>query len=166
MELTHDFRKPYHGFWNTGGLCRIRVYEEQGQKPVVICSQLPNNDNTSVTNVVEYLAAEIVEEFLPDLPDSAVPFLWVQHYPPESLPDYVSERFSLVTFSSYQAVTKRTGRPNLPERLTLGEPTWEEISHRKVNELIGRDRTHLLALASGVLAGFGLAGLAVAYWKR
>lgn len=165
MQLTHDFNKPYHGFWNTGGLCRIRIYEEQGRKPVVICSQLPNNDNTSATNTVEYLAAEIVEEFLPDLPDSDVPFFWVQHYPPESLPGSVPEQFSLVTFSSYQPFKKRTGRPNLTERLALGEPAWEKVSRCKVDTLIGKDETYPLVLASGVLVGIGLAGLAFAFWK-
>ena len=29
---------------------------------MVICSQLKDNENTSVTNMAEYLAAEIIEE--------------------------------------------------------------------------------------------------------
>ena len=33
-----------------------------GTSPVVICSQLQDNDNTSVTNMAEYLAAEVIEE--------------------------------------------------------------------------------------------------------
>ncbi len=42
----------------------------------MICSQLPDNDNTSVTNMAEYLAAQAIEEhFLP------MPFTWIEHYP-------------------------------------------------------------------------------------
>jgi hypothetical protein len=56
----------YRGVWTTdGGTCRIRIFEEEGQTPVVICSELPANDNTSVTNMAEYLAAEILARFLP-----------------------------------------------------------------------------------------------------
>jgi hypothetical protein len=29
----------------------------------VMCSQLPDNDNTSVTNMAEYLAAEVIEGY-------------------------------------------------------------------------------------------------------
>jgi hypothetical protein len=43
----------------------IRIYQEDGQVPVVICSQLPDNDNTSVTNMDEYLPAEELEEGRP-----------------------------------------------------------------------------------------------------
>jgi hypothetical protein len=42
----------------------------------VICSQLPDNENTSVTNMAEYLAAEVIEKR--DLPS---PLVWVEHYP-------------------------------------------------------------------------------------
>jgi hypothetical protein len=42
----------------------------------VICSQLPDNPNTSVTNMAEYLAAEIIGEL--SLP---TPLTWIEHYP-------------------------------------------------------------------------------------
>jgi hypothetical protein len=41
-----------------------------------MCSQLPDNDNTSLTNIAEYLAAEVIEGFR--LP---TPLVWVEHYP-------------------------------------------------------------------------------------
>jgi hypothetical protein len=43
---------------------------------VVICSQLPNNDNTSVTNMAECLAAEIIWEHC-----LSTPMVWEEHYP-------------------------------------------------------------------------------------
>jgi hypothetical protein len=42
----------------------------------VICSQLPGNDNTSVTNMVEYLTAEVIKEH-----GLATPLIWIEHYP-------------------------------------------------------------------------------------
>ena len=60
MKKTHDYVHHYSGYRSDGGRCRIRIYREDGQAPVVICSQLPDNDNTSVTNMAEYLAAEAV----------------------------------------------------------------------------------------------------------
>jgi hypothetical protein len=62
VKKTHDYIHNYRGYWSDGGRCRIRIYREDGEPPVVICSQLPDNDNTSVTNMAEYLAAEIVKE--------------------------------------------------------------------------------------------------------
>jgi hypothetical protein len=62
VKKTHDHIHYYRGYWSNGDKCRIRIYWEDGRAPVVICSQLPNNDNTSVTNMVEYLAAEVVEQ--------------------------------------------------------------------------------------------------------
>jgi hypothetical protein len=62
VKKTHDYIHRYRGYWSDGGRCRIRIYHEDGCPPVVICSQLPDNPNTSVTNMAEYLAAEIIEE--------------------------------------------------------------------------------------------------------
>jgi hypothetical protein len=68
LRKTHDYIHHYRGYWSDGGKCRIRIYQGNGQAPVVICSQLPDNDNTSVTNMAEYLAAEIMESH-PDIFD-------------------------------------------------------------------------------------------------
>ena len=48
-------------------VCPVRIYEESRRVPVVICSQLSYNQNTSIANGGEYLAAEVVREHLPDL---------------------------------------------------------------------------------------------------
>jgi hypothetical protein len=51
MKKTHDFIHRYRGYWSEGGKCRIRIYQGDGRAPVVICSELPDNHNTSVTNI-------------------------------------------------------------------------------------------------------------------
>ena len=92
MKKTHDYIHHYRGYWSDGGKCRIRIYREEGQSPVVICSQLPDNDNTSVTNMAEYLAGEVIEE--QSLP---TPLTWIEHYPEHE--GEIGE-YSLVRFSS------------------------------------------------------------------
>ena len=56
VRNTHDYPHRHRGYWSDGGRCRIRIYRGDGQPPVVVCSQPPDNGNTSVTNVAEYLA--------------------------------------------------------------------------------------------------------------
>jgi hypothetical protein len=53
VKKTHNYIHYYRGYWSNRGKCRIRIYQEEGRAPVVICSQLPDNDNTSVTNMAE-----------------------------------------------------------------------------------------------------------------
>jgi hypothetical protein len=72
---THDYVHYYRGYWSEGGRCQIRIYQTDSDVPVVICSQLPENKNTSVTNMAEYLAAEMIEEHR--LP---TPLTWIEHY--------------------------------------------------------------------------------------
>ena len=76
MKKTHDCIYYYRGYWSDGGKCRIRIYQEDRHTPVIICSQLPDNYNTSVTNMAEYLAAEMLREH-----SLATPLIWVEHYP-------------------------------------------------------------------------------------
>ena len=77
MKKTHDYIHHYRGYWSEGGKCRIRIYREDSQAPpMVICSQLLDNDNTSVTNMAEYLVAEVIEDH--SLP---TPLTWIEHYP-------------------------------------------------------------------------------------
>jgi len=76
VKKTHDYVHRYRGYWTDGGRCRIRIYQEEGRSPVVICSQLQDNENTSVTNMAEYLAAEVMKKH--GLP---MPLTWIEHYP-------------------------------------------------------------------------------------
>ena len=62
MRKTHDYIHYYRGYWSGGGKCRIRIYQEEGEASVIICSQLPDNHNTSVTNMAECQAAEVIEQ--------------------------------------------------------------------------------------------------------
>jgi predicted acyl esterase len=58
MHLVSDYIHPTP----RGGRCRIRIYrpEEEGDAPVVICSELPTNEGSSVTYSARQIAAEVI----------------------------------------------------------------------------------------------------------
>ena len=129
MKKTHDYIHRYRGYWSDGGRCRIRIYHEDGRAPVVICTQLPDNDNTSVTNMAEYLAAEVIEEH--KLP---TPLTWIEHYP-----EHAREigEYSLTTFSDWELEEVCLGGI---WRLRIGVPSWSHLRLKEVEFLV-RDRT-------------------------
>ena len=116
MKKTHDYVHRYRGYWSDGGRCRIRIYQEDHHYPMVICSQLPDNPNTSVTNMAEYLAAEIIEEH--SLP---TPLTWIEHYP-----EHKGEigAYSLVRFSSWELTEMCLGGV---WRCRIGSPRWSPL---------------------------------------
>jgi hypothetical protein len=114
------------------GLCRVRVYLAEGEcdAPVVICSELPNNEGSSVTYSAHQIAAEVIRYH-----KLGVLHVWIEHYPKEAT-DGTSETFELVVFSSYE-VKERA--PYLGEtRLTIGEPTWKTLDRESVEALVGQ----------------------------
>jgi hypothetical protein len=127
MKKTHDYTHHYRGYWSEGGKCRIRIYREDGQSPVVICSQPLDNDNTSVTNVAEYLVAEVMEEH--KLP---TPLVWIEHYPEHE--GGVGE-YSLVRFSSWAVREVVLGGT---WRIRLGTPSWYHLTRDVVDGLVER----------------------------
>ena len=58
MHLASDYTHPTP----RGGSCRIRIYlpEDERDAPVVICSELPHNEGSSVTYSAEQIAAEVI----------------------------------------------------------------------------------------------------------
>ena len=132
---THDYVHHYRGYWSDGGKCSIRIYQETEQDPIVI-SQLPDNDNTSVTNMAEYLAAEVIEEH--GLP---TPLTWIEHYPEHR---GKPGEYSLVTFSSWERREVLRMYVALPNRIAPLVASWPE----EVEELLKQQmRGHALSAA-------------------
>jgi len=128
MRLVSDYIHPTP----RGGGCRIRIYlpQEERDAPVVICSELPGNEGTSVTYSAHQIAAEVIRYH-----KLGVSPVWIEHYPKEAT-DGHSETFELVVFSSYE-VKERA--PYLGEtNLTIGEPTWKLLDHEAVEALVGQ----------------------------
>jgi hypothetical protein len=108
-----------------------RVDRELRDAPVVICSELPINEGSSVTYSAHQIAAEVIRYHkLASQP------VWIEHYPKEAT-DGHSETFELVVFLSYE-VKERA--PYLGEtRLTIGEPVWKTLDRESVEALIGEE---------------------------
>lgn len=122
-----DVRHTYHGFWTPGALCRIRIYQRDRVLPVVIATQLPENENTSITNLVEQVAAEVMVRYL-----GCRPFVWVEHYPPRP---YFGESYHLVQFDDY--VPRPQFSMGRAVSIKIGAPTWRRITRAAVADLIG-----------------------------
>jgi hypothetical protein len=125
VKKTHDYIHHYRGYWSDGGKCRIRIYQESRRALVVICSQLSDNDNTSVTNMVEYLVAEVIREH--GLP---TPLEWIEHYPEHE--GEIGE-YSLVRFSSWELKEVCLGGV---WRCRMGSPCWSPLSPQAVDDLV------------------------------
>lgn len=125
MKKVHGCLHHYRGYWEDGGVCRIQIYRGGDQDPVVICSQLPENKNTSVTNMTEYIAAEIIESY--GLP---TPLTWIEHYP-----EHAGEigEYSLVQFSDWKIREVSLGGV---WRNRIGRPRWSYLSSGEVGELV------------------------------
>jgi hypothetical protein len=110
---------------------RLYLSEDEQDAPVVICSELPSNEGSSVTYSAHQIAAEVIRYHkLASQP------VWVEHYPKEAT-DGHSETFELVVFSSYE-VKERA--PYLGEtRLTIGEPVWKTLDRESVVALVGQE---------------------------
>ncbi len=130
MKKLHDCIHHYRGYWSEGGRCRIRIYREDGRTPVVICSQLPDNDNTSITNTAEYLAAEVIEEH-----SLSTPLMWIEHYPEHE--GEIGE-YALVAFSSWEVQETLLGGV---WRLRIGRPRWAHLERGDVENMTGAKHT-------------------------
>jgi hypothetical protein len=56
VHLASDYIHPTP----RGGRCRIHLPEDERDAPVVICSELPNNEGSSVTYSAHQIAAEVI----------------------------------------------------------------------------------------------------------
>lgn len=150
MRKVMDYEHGFFGLWSPGGVCRVRIYAGEDETPAVVLTELAKNRNTSVTNMVEVLAAEVSERhrFLNEAretgDDGAPPFLVILHHPrtEDELRWGVRPSFCSVTFASYEAkrthsyAMKNHGKTP-PYRPRLGTPIFVHISDAEVLSLIG-----------------------------
>lgn len=150
MRCTLDAYYAYHGYWTAGALCRIEVYEEEGRPPVLLCTELPENTNTSITNMAEYLAAEVVTRVLPQRLDviGEEPFLWIEHYPYDPIL-HDGPTYDRVTFATLRPRIVPIACGTLRQRLRFGAPTWRRLSCPEMADLLGMSEESLL-LKGGV----------------
>ncbi|HTV56638.1 MAG TPA: hypothetical protein VMI06_17205, partial [Terriglobia bacterium] len=125
IEKIHRYRG-----WNTaGGQCGLEIFDPPDGIPVMVLTQLPWNVNTSVTNMIEYLAAEAALAHLRDRERSKPAFRCIEH-------TYswlgAGDLFELVKFPlTWPRLKKNWDRP------CLGSPAWRKLSRQDLEALIG-----------------------------
>jgi hypothetical protein len=145
-------RYEYGGYFEAPSVCRLRIYdptEASGGIPTVVCTQIPENEGTSVTNMAEYLAAQVLVKYLASQDGLARPFHWVEHYPDDcSHPEvyhprgrhqatYSQERFSAVTFAHYDPRRKVVFGGH--ERVKFGDAEFGPLDQQELETLIGQE---------------------------
>jgi hypothetical protein len=127
----HDWpRYAFRGLHADGGVCRLRVWRHVPPVPVVIATELPENDNTSVTDIAEHLAAEVLVDLFPHAVGEDRPLVWIEHHPAG---ERRGDEFSRVDFAHWRPAPALQGGVR---RHKLGEPTWRHLEPAEVAALI------------------------------
>lgn len=122
IDTVHD----YEGYSGCASKCRIRIYQDPERRPprVVIATEVPDNEGTSVTNMAEHLVAEWTRD---EQGGEPIETMWVEHYPEER-----SGSGRRVFEETFAVVSLRRGR-----RGELTNPEWKYITRAEVERLIG-----------------------------
>jgi hypothetical protein len=108
----------YKGFHGCASKCGLRILRLTDRRVAVICSELPDNPGTSVTNFAEDLAGLVCAQHGIN-PEHLV---WIEHYPPDN-PRHGLRRgrasWDLVTFK----VLLHDGRT-----CVFDEPQWRPMN--------------------------------------
>lgn len=131
----------YRGYWSDGGVCQVNWYDAAGGKPpVLVITELPSNENTSVTNMIEYLTAELLAKHYPQALYQDAPVVVIERYlrSEEEKRHGIEECWSIVEFNSLQPT--KTWLGNGP-RVRVGAPSWKDITEAEYDALADATRT-------------------------
>ncbi len=112
----------YRGFHGHRSKCDLEIVRSSSKTPLVICTELPDNPGTSVTNLAATLATRICEENETIDPGA---LLWVEHYPPSAYSrggELMPESWAQVIF------TERDGT-------TFRGPTWYHLTPEEMHAI-------------------------------
>jgi hypothetical protein len=142
MPKVLDELHTFHGFHTPGAVCRVRIWLGERAAPAVVLTELPENKNTSVTNLVEQIAAEVLLRYLPEWREDAGKVVWIEHYPAER---YLRREpsYDRVTFTSDRmAADWRAWRVTEHRTLRrLGTPSWARLTREEAERLVGEPLT-------------------------
>jgi hypothetical protein len=153
MKKTHDYVHEFFGLWSPGWTCRVRIYEpaEAAEAlPVLLLSTDPHARNSSVTNSIEQIAAEVLVAHPGILYTPHHPlFLTIEHHPRTEqdgrLRGGLEESFLSVTFAAYDVVRREHSGAmaalgiDPPQRLKLGPARWVNISREEAVMILGEE---------------------------
>lgn len=141
MPKTADYLHAFRGMWDRDpeAICWVRVFEEAGQIPVIVMSEHPQNPSTSVTNMAELLAAELIQAHFPQRFDYTPPAILLEHYPTEHTPQgRIAHKATWDRLSFHSWAPRRVWLGG-QERLAFGDPHWEHLPEHDVERLLGRE---------------------------
>lgn len=167
MRKTYDYEHHYEDHDNNPSICRIRVFEEGGRRPVVVATELSKNEGASVSSAAEFIAADLIKE---DVLSEAhlsheVRMEAMQKGTLEPISNVapfvlVEERiqpkhtFSFLWFHSYEILGLLISGKT---REYIGQPEWQPTSREEVEELVGASLDGGLQLSSHSLIKIGRA---------
>lgn len=122
MNLTAEYIHNRQGYRFGTRCCWVRIYRgEAGDAPVVVCEEM-RDGGVFVSEMSEYLAAEVVRRHFPEgLPDLPRPLLWIEHRPARRRGP---GRYRLVTFETYTPFAVGAG---FVRREKLGDSLHREL---------------------------------------
>lgn len=141
MPKTADYLHRFRGTFDREphAVCWVRVFEEAGQTPVIVMSELPQNRSTSVTNMAEHLAPELVRRHFPHRFEEIPPAIFLEHYVEERTLHGRLGRKATWDRLTYGSWAPRRVWLSGQERLVYGEPAWESMPEHDVAALIGEE---------------------------
>lgn len=168
MRKVRDYLHLFEGFEiadedlgaRRHGVCRVRLYEQAAEQvreddehrcsdwqcpaPVALISELPDNPNVEVSQLIEVLAAELCASHA--LPTGATTFIVHYERTAEELSRSIPETFALVEFSDRELELA----PVEDEiRLAFGEPRFTHVPEDELYGLVGAVGTGEPQLVSG-----------------
>ena len=137
--IDEEYR--FKGMWDREpeAVCRLRLYQRGEETPVLVISELPENESTSVTNMMEHLAPEAIRDVRPERFEHLEPVVLIEHYPEIRDPRgqiVHEETWDRVSFASWAPRKVWIGGQ---ERLSFGAPEWRSMPPEEVTALIGEE---------------------------
>lgn len=131
----------FRGTWDKGedGVFWLRIFERPDASPVIVLAELDANESTSVTNLAEILAAEVIAKYMPHRFEYDEPALILEHYPQHDSPRGRIEHeatWDRVVFDSWSPRRVWLGGQ---ERVSLGSPEWRSMPRHEVADLISQE---------------------------
>ena len=130
----------YKGFHGCACKCELQIH-----KNLVIATEIPQNEGTSITNMADQLASLICEGFKIEPSE----LIWIEHYPDRELNERtgeyeIPEDFSLVTFKQEEKTSYLT--VGVATVSIFSSPVWHHIEKADVQGLIDAHTTKLETL--------------------
>ena len=116
MLKVRDYHYDFGALVQSIGQCRIRIYQQDQQPPVLICTEIPHDDAIGLVTMTEAVAAAIWQR-----EGRPAPFVWIEHIPNDQSGG--AETFHIVTFQI------------MPEGQFFS-PQWQPLARTDVERLI------------------------------